>query len=90
MAITSGRLVVVDTPALIISEPLEKGGYTIIVQNLSNAKSVYLNGENVTAQTGFELKKGAIVTVPVSPDEALYGVTDEGFSAEVCYLVTKR
>jgi len=91
MAITSGRITVTSTPVQIIPEPTNIGGYTIIIQNLSNSKSVYLDGANVEPGTGFELKKGETTpAIPIAPDESLYGVTDPEESVEICYLITKR
>lgn len=89
MAITSGRLTVTSTAALIVSEPLEKGGYTVIITNLG-PKKVYLDGSGVTTETGFELPNNQTVTVPVAPDEGLYGITAAGDTSTVCFLVTKR
>ncbi len=90
MAITSGRLTITSTPALIVPDPDFKGGYTVVIQNLSNSKSVYLDGANVTSLNGFELCKGATITVPIAPDEGIYGVTNGDDTAEICYLVSKR
>ncbi len=89
MAITSGRITITSTPTLIVPEPANKGGYTVIISNLG-AKKIYLDGASVTPETGFELPNNQNVTVPVAPDESIYGVTVVGDTAIVCYLVTKR
>ena len=90
MEIKSGRLTVTASPALIIPSPQDEGGYTLIVQNMSNAKSVFLDGETVTPETGFELIKGQSITIPIAPDEALYAVSDIGDTIVISYLVTRR
>ncbi len=90
MAIVTGRLVVSSMPALIVDKSDKYGDYTVIVQNLSNSKSVYLDGANVSLTTGFELQKGAVVTVPIAPDEDLYVVTNGSDVVEICFLITKR
>lgn len=89
--IVSGRLTVTSVPVQIIPTPSSIGGYTIIIQNMSVNESVYLDGADVTTGIGFELLKGQTTpAIPVAPDEAIFGVTELGKTAEICYLVTKR
>ena len=90
MTLRSGRITVTDTANLLIDQPAQVGGYTVVVQNMSNSKSVFLDGPNVTVLAGFELLKGGIVTVPVAPDEAIYAITKPGETVEICWLITKR
>ena len=90
MAILSGRLTITDSPALVILQPEDRGGYTLIIQNLSNSKSVFLSGAAVSPEIGFELIKGQSITIPVAPDESLYAITNMGDVVPLTYLVSTR
>lgn len=90
MAIFANRVTVTSKITGIISEDCTHAGYTIVVKNTSNSKSVFLGGERVTAASGFELDRGATVSIPVAPDDQLYGITEAGASVVVHYMVTIR
>ena len=84
----SGRITVTDEPTAIVPESDTASGAHIILQNM-DVKSIFIGGDDVTTEAGFELKKGQTTTVLVSPIENIYGVVASG-SAEVCYLVSGR
>ena len=90
MALQSGHTTITERATLVVPAPDYRGGYTVLVENLDNSFSVYIDGDHVEPETGYELKKGAQVTIPVAPDEAVYACTDRGREVVVCYLVTKR
>ena len=89
MTILSGRVTITGTKALVIPAQDKVGGCTVTIENLDVNSSIFLDGSNVTPETGFELKKGATITVPLSPEEPLYAVTD-GSNVLVCYLASGR
>jgi len=90
MALQSGHTTITDVPTLVVPAPEYRGGYTVLIENLDNASSVFLNGIDVAVNTGYELKKGVQATIPVAPDEAVYAICESGKTAIVCFLVTKR
>ena len=89
MAILSGKVPITGTKSLIIPAQDKVGGCTITIRNLDNNSSIYLDGESVTPETGFEVKKGEIITLSLSPVEPLYAVT-AGTTVLICYIASGR
>lgn len=67
----TGQISVTMTPTLIFSGT--SAGHTLSIYNTSVSKSVFLDGANVTAETGFELAKNTTVVIPMAPYEELWG-----------------
>ena len=90
MAISSGRVTVGSSALVIVPELLNQGGGTVFVRNRDEANSIFLNGVDVTAETGFELKSGVTVSIPISSDDPLYAIAASGTRVVIDYLVTGR
>ena len=90
MPLQTGHTTITDAPSLVVPSQDHCGGYTVMIENLDNNTSVFLNGANVSISNGYELKKGVQVTIPVAPGEAVYAICEGGKTAVVCFLVTKR
>jgi hypothetical protein len=87
MAVTSGTVAVSHTTATVIVPaanpnaldyaPNPAGNTTVVLTNLDGAITVYLGGSGVTS-AGYQLLKGASVTLALGPSDAIYGLAASG------------
>lgn len=64
---------ILTTPTLICSGSAP--GHTIIITNTS-AHGIFVGNSNVTILDGFEVPKDQVVSIPLAPNDDLYGVAD--------------
>lgn len=83
MAITSGQLLVGNSPVII--DGLNTNPFRLHVHNNDNAADLYLGNGSVTTATGLRLMKLDSIELTINPGEALYAVSAAG-SHEVSWL----
>lgn len=88
--ISTGRITITDVPAQICTTEMVAGGHTVTITNLSHNNSVYIDGEHVTAQNGYELIKRSTITIPMNPEDCLYAVCATGETAELTFVASHR
>lgn len=95
MAVSSGTVAVSHTVATAIvpaananANPsgARPGNVTAVLTNLDGAITVYLGGSGVTS-AGYQLLKGASVTLSLSVGDVVYGLAASG-SPNVSYITT--
>jgi hypothetical protein len=95
VAVSSGTVAVSHTAATAIipaanpnANPsgFNPGNLSAVVTNLDGAITVYLGDATVTS-AGYQLLKGASVTLSLGPGDAVYGLAASG-SPNVAYIVS--
>lgn len=88
MAFYSGQTSI-GTAATVIDGVLigANGGnpYRLMIHNVDNTNAVYIGGSAVTTSTGFQVDKGAIIQLTVSPGDLLYAVSNNS-NLNICWL----
>ncbi len=86
-AITAAPVTVTTSPTLLYTAAT--GGSTVLLRN-AGAASVWIGASNVnTTTTGFELPAGAGISLPMGPNDTVYGITASG-TVVVHTLETRR
>ncbi|KKL21708.1 hypothetical protein LCGC14_2442740 [marine sediment metagenome] len=79
--IASERIEVEAGDAIGISTPVNEDGTQTsgcrLTMKNAGTESAFLGGADVTASTGFELKEGERLAIPMQPRDALYVITAE-------------
>jgi hypothetical protein len=70
-AVVYTRVTVATSATLIYTGA--SGGSTVLIRN-AGAASVYLGDAAVLTSTGFELTAGSAVSLPVGPNDPVYGI----------------
>jgi len=85
MTIVTNQITLTDTPSLIVAATVA-GAYVNILNR--GSKTCFVDGANVTATNGYELRNNANMTVWIAPGEAIYGVCGTGDTTAVCFFAS--
>lgn len=82
--VSAGRVTATDTAVAL--NTAGNGGQRLTIANLDDTNAVDLGGEDVTADAGFPLAAGAMVTVELPPGAVLYAVRSTATDVELAVL----
>lgn len=76
-ATLTGRRVTATGTAAVVSGPpaANQSSLVVFIRNTDSTNSIYLGAAGVTSGTGFELVAGAAVSVILTADDVVYGIT---------------